>query len=501
MVQQLTRRRVLAALLATAAGPVFAEAPETSPRPVARGDDLLSQALPSLDEIVAQAGLDGSFGFAVAETRTGEILEERSGALGLPPASVAKALTAAYALDVLGPDHVFTTRVMATGPVDATGRLDGDLILAGGGDPTLDTDHLSQLAGALREAGVETVAGKLLVWGGALPEVATIDPAQPDHVGYSPGVSGLNLNYNRVHFEWRRAGQGYDISLDGRSDSLRPPVNMARMVVVARSTPIYTYVDTGRRDDWTVARNALGNGGARWLPVKRPALYAGEVFQAVAGAKGLRLPAPRLIEDLPEGAETLVRRESAPLDAILREMLKWSTNLTAEAVGLAATAARQGTVPDSLEASAAVMNDWAQAELGLTDVALTDHSGLGDASRISAADMVQALVAVRARLPLKPLLKDIPIRDEARRVISGHPLSVRAKTGTLNFVSGLAGYIDTPDGTELAFAVFSGDLPRRDAIPREDREGPPGMRTYNTRAKKFQMELIKRWGALYGRSS
>ncbi|SLN69052.1 D-alanyl-D-alanine carboxypeptidase DacB precursor [Roseivivax jejudonensis] len=496
---ELSRRRFLAALSASvAAGPALARAPETSLRPVARGDDLWKRSIESLDDIVRDAGLPGRFGFSVGSVDTGAALEERNAATGLPPASVAKALTAAYALEHLGDDHRFVTRCLATGPVDAEGTLDGDLILAGGGDPTLDTDGLAALADDLRAAGVQSVRGRFLVWGGALPQVSQIDPGQPDHVGYNPSVSGLNVNFNRVHFEWRRTGESYQITMDGRSGSLRPPVSMARMVVVARRTPVYTYTDAGDRDDWTVAKAALGNGGARWLPVRRAALYGGEVFQSVAGSAGIRLKAPELIDALPATTEPLAERESQPLETILRDMLKYSTNLTAEAVGCAASVAR-GEMPATLAESAGMMNAWAREALGLGDVALIDHSGLGDGSRIAAADMCRALVALRRRMELKPLLKPIPIRDEARRVVDGHPLDVHAKTGTLNFVSGLAGYIDCPDGSELAFAIFSGDLDHRATIPREDRDRPQGARTYNTRAKKFQMALIRRWGALYGR--
>ncbi|ETW13646.1 D-alanyl-D-alanine carboxypeptidase/D-alanyl-D-alanine-endopeptidase [Roseivivax marinus] len=499
MTAPLTRRRLLAALAATtAAAPAFANAPETSLRPLARGEDFFKRAVPTLDEIASAANLDGFLGCAVGNTETGELLEDLNGAEGLPPASVAKALTASYALEHLGPDHRFVTRLLTSGEVSEDGTLDGDLILAGGADPTLDTDGLAALAGDLRDAGVSSVTGRLLVWGGALPEVPAIDPGQPDHVGYNPSVAGLNLNYNRVHFEWQRAGEGYQVAMDGRSDSLRPPVHMARMVVVARRTPVYTYHDGDARDEWTVAKSALGNAGSRWLPVRRPTLYAGEVFQAVAGSNGLRLKSPEVVDTLPEDARELARRESQPLTDILQDMLKWSTNLTAEVVGCAATAAATGSVPASLEASAAELNGWAEAELGVTGIALVDHSGLGEDSRVAPVAMTRALIALRERLDLKPILKPIPMRDDARRILSNHPLDVHAKTGTLNFVSGLAGYIDCPDGTELAFAIFSGDLDHRATIAREDREGPPGARTYNTRAKKWQMELIKRWGTVYG---
>ncbi|MHA6325118.1 D-alanyl-D-alanine carboxypeptidase/D-alanyl-D-alanine endopeptidase [Roseivivax sp. CAU 1753] len=491
------RRRFLTGMVAgLLAGPALARAPEASLRPIARAPDLLVKSIPSVQTLVAEARLGGATSVAVAHVGSGQVLEEYAGTLNLPPASVAKALTAAYALEALGADHRFATRVLATAPISAEGVLEGDLILAGGGDPTLDTDRLAELGAAIKAAGLREVRGRFLVWGGALPKIAGIDPQQPDHVGYNPAISGLNLNYNRVHFEWRKAGADYAVTMDGRSAKYRPEVTMARMVVVARSTPIYTYRDTGGRDDWTVARSALGNGGARWLPVRQPELYAGEVFQTLAGAQGIRLKAPENIDTLPEDTGVVATVESDPLERILRDMLRYSTNLTAELVGLAASIA-MGAAPTSLLASAESMNRWATTTLGLERIAFVDHSGLGDASRISAVDMVRGLIALRGRKTLRPLLKDIPLQDDDRNAIPNSGVEIRAKTGTLNFVSGLAGFQTLPDGTELAFAVFSADLGRRAEISREERERPPGGRSWNGKAKRLQQALLRRWSVVY----
>ncbi|MCR8547846.1 D-alanyl-D-alanine carboxypeptidase/D-alanyl-D-alanine-endopeptidase [Salipiger sp. P9] len=498
MTQGFSRRGFLTSVCAAglfAAAPARANAPLRSLRPAARGEDLRLRSLRTPEDLIAAARLDGEVGFAVVTLSSGRVLEQHGAAIGLPPASVAKALTASYALDTLGPGYHFATEILITGAI-AEGVVEGDLVLLGGGDPTLDTDGLAELAGMLREKGVTGVKGRFLVCGSALPYTRSIDPDQPEHVGYSPAVSGLNLNYNRVHFEWRQGGNGYQVSMDARSETLRPAVHMARMGVVARDVPVYTYRDGGARDEWTVARGALGKGGARWLPVRKPELYAGEVFQALAGGQGIALPAPGVVETCPEG-EVVVRRESAPLRVVLRDMLKWSTNLTAEIVGQTATRARHGAV-GSLRESAEAMNLWAREALGLSHVHLVDHSGLGDQSRISAADMAQALVQIRTRLGLKPLLKSFPMRDAQRRIIKDHPIQVHAKTGTLNFVSGLAGFADLPDGTELVFAIFCGDLDRRAGLSRAERERPEGAVAWNRRAKALQQGLIERWAVLSG---
>ncbi|WP_292290662.1 D-alanyl-D-alanine carboxypeptidase/D-alanyl-D-alanine-endopeptidase [Marivita sp.] len=500
MTREFSRRAVLGGLAATGLAPAaFAQsdlAPQTSLRPALRGGDLLKTYQAPLSELIAEAGLPGRISVQVADVKTGLVLESHNPLRGLPPASVAKAVTACYALDVLGPGYHFKTRLLAAGPI-TDGRLDGDLVLVGGGDPVLDTDAVADLARRLREdVGLTEVTGRFLVWDGALPSLNGIDAEQPYQVGYNPGISGLNLNFNRVHFEWIRNGSDYAVSMDARSGSLRPEVKAARMRIEPRRYPVYTYDDGGDHDNWTVARGALGDRGARWLPVRKPARYAAEVFQVLARSNGIVLKAPELIDTLPGGTREVVVHESAPLRIILRDMLSYSTNITAECIGLTATTQRVGPVT-ALKDSADAMNIWAKERLGMSSVALEDHSGLGDDSRMSARDMVKALITARNSMGLKPLLKTHPIRTETRQIIEDPLISVHAKTGTLNFVSGLGGFIDLPDGTELAFAFFSADLPRRDALSREQRESPPGGKSYAIRSRKLQQRLLARWGVLY----
>ena len=122
------------------------------------------------------------------------------GLVGMPPASVAKAITCAYGLARLGGDYRFTTTVQAAGTI-ANGRLEGDLWLVGGGDPLFGTDELNDLTRQMAEAGLREVTGDFRIASGPLPHIAAIDPDQPEHVGYNPSVGPLNLNFNRVHFD------------------------------------------------------------------------------------------------------------------------------------------------------------------------------------------------------------------------------------------------------------------------------------------------------------
>ena len=489
----ITRRLVLGALLA-APGAALAEAPLRSIRPEPRGGrppaEARRVAAPPAEAIVAGAGLGGRVAFAVADARTGALLEASGAGQAMPPASVTKAITALYAAEALGPGHRFRTHLVAVGPV-ANGRIDGDLILAGTGDPTLNTDHLAAMAARLRDAGIREVTGRFRVYGGALPYVRSIDPGQPDHVGYNPAISGLNLNFNRVHFEWRRAGGNWQVAMDARSERLRPAVTVARMRIADRRSPLYTYDDRDGVDDWTVAGPALDRDGSRWLPVRRPAEYAGEVFQVLARSYGIVLRHPEAIRAAPRGT-VLVEHVSDDLTAVLTDMLKWSTNLTAEVVGLTASALRGGT-PGSLAVSGARMADWLRGRTGIDGARFVDHSGLGPDSRITPEDMVKALVRSGPDGTLRRMLKRIDMADSNGRPLRDHPARVVAKTGTLNFVGGLAGYVQGPSNAVLAFAIFAADLERRQRLTPEEMERPDGGRGWTQRARAMQQKLIERW--------
>lgn len=495
----MSRRAMLSGAVSALASASFADAPLVSLRPLARAGVAVPdaepvpatrpQARPDSADLIAQSGLGGMVGFVVADAETGAVLDSIDGAVALPPASVTKSVTALYALESLGPDYRYDTRLIAQGPV-VDGVLEGNLILAGGGDPHLVTDDLAGLAQQMKDAGLREVRGDFLVWGNALARVDEIDPAQLDFLGYNPAVAGLNLNFNRVHFEWKRQGGEYAVSMDARSEKYRPAVTVASMQVVDRQTPVFTYADGAGTDRWTVARAALGNAGSRWLPVRYPALYAAEVFAVFARAQGIVLEKPQLVQDLPPG-DVIATFTSAPLRDILRDMLLYSTNLTAEVAGLSATAARTGQ-RRGMRTSALGMTRWAGMQAAIHP-SFVDHSGLGDGSRISAGDMVALMTARGVAAQLRPILKQVPLTDQKGERVAGLAAEVRAKTGTLNFVSALAGYLTTEQGRTLAFAFFGADLVAREQGKLAGDEQPAGAETYNARAKRLQQTLLQRW--------
>jgi D-alanyl-D-alanine carboxypeptidase/D-alanyl-D-alanine-endopeptidase (penicillin-binding protein 4) len=178
-------------------------------------------------------------------------------------------------------------------------------------------------------------------------------------------------------------------------------------------------------------------------------------------------------------------------------MLRFSTNLTAECVGLHATQSG-GRRVRALEPSAERMNAFAAQRYGADGMNFIDHSGLGDGSRISPRTMAQYLMGARQEGLLPDLLRDHPMRDDNGRAQANHPINVQAKTGTLNFVSALAGYAQWQGGRPIVFSIVSADMNRRRAAQNADDERPSGARTFAGRARALQQDLIERWSGLHG---
>ncbi|WP_405405325.1 D-alanyl-D-alanine carboxypeptidase [Paracoccus sp. Ld10] len=451
----LNRRRMLTMMAAAtlAPGVMAAQGLDLRPR---------SRPIPEPGDLVTRSGLPGRV--ALALTDGTDPLALRQAAALLPPASTMKAITALYALDRLGPAHRFRTRVIRAGDM---------LILAGGGDPALTTDDLARLADDIVGLGMPAPV-RFAVWGGALPSIAEIAVEQDDHLPYNPAISGMMLNFNRVHLGWTRVGVDHQISVEARA-ARHSPRAYTITAMPGDQPDLFTYRHDLEREYWTVSRAAMGRSGSRWLPVRLPELYAADVFQTLCRARGLALPAPEVIDRLPQGQD-IAHHDSPPVDTLVRDMLEYSTNLTAEALGLHASGA-----PDPAQ-SALAMRGWLDG-LG-QGMRLADHSGLSDTSRISPYAMTRILAGPGRDLLLSRLLRRNPLADD------DHPVNapVAAKTGTLNFVSNLAGYVTGPSGTEGIFAIFCADTERRKAAI--GLEQPAGVSVWTRQAKALQADLL-----------
>ncbi|MBL4806538.1 MAG: D-alanyl-D-alanine carboxypeptidase/D-alanyl-D-alanine-endopeptidase [Rhodobacteraceae bacterium] len=475
---------VLAGLPISAYGGQMERPPARAGRPV---------PATSTADIIRQFGLADKTGFVVVDLASGRVIEQHNPTLELPPASVTKAITALYAQAHLGNDFRFETRVIGTGPIIDT-QLQGDLYLVGGGDPHLDSDSLAELAQAVAQAGIRTISGRFYVVDTALPQVEFIDPSQPIQVGYNPSVSGLNLNFNRIYFEWKKTGGAYRVTMDARAEQHRPQVSTSEMRIVNRGGPIYSYTHEDDVERWSVARGALGDGGGRWLPVRDAGRYTAAVFQALACAHDITLPTVQKRATVARG-RVIARRLSPNLRAIQRSMLYFSTNLTAEVLGMRASQAAGHSI-SNLRSSGRFMARWASRQTRLSSPVFFNHSGLSDRSEISARDMTSLLALQGSRQGLAGLMKRIQMVNPRGNAVTVPGVEIFAKTGTLNFTRGLAGYIETGGRQKLAFAIFSADMAARRAAPAGE-ERPLGARSWSTNARTQEKALLYRWATQF----
>lgn len=395
--------------------------------------------------LTTPAAAETATGYAVLDLRDGTVLAEQNGQRAFIPASVMKMPAALAILDSLGPEHRFTTRLMATGPLTDGGVLDGDLLLVGGGDPMLDTPALEGMAKALAAAGVTAVAGRFLYDDGALPGRAMIEDRQPPDASYNPGLGGLSLDFNRFKVLWNEGKPaGAEIPLDPL------PVALA-------------------------AAPALNEA---WLPVREPGRFTARVFQWLAARHGVTLPLPEQAA-APTEARELVRHDGPPVADALRRALVFSNNMATETLALAA-AAKALKRPATLEETGAWLTERTKADTPGADwtaFAMPNGSGLTDQARMTprqcaaiALRTAKGEIAGTATVDMLPPLSLQPFAAADQRAGARAPL--RAKTGTISYARGLAGTLTTQAGREVAFCIMTDDQEQRavyDAVPFDQR--------------------------------
>ena len=491
----------------SAAATLSFAAPET-------GVAIAATNLNAIDEIADAATGDapspmrprsGDTGFVLIDLEERALVERRAADSPFIPASVAKAPTSLYALETLGPEFTFDTLLIIDGEI-TDGVLKGDLYLRADGDPTLDTADLGALARDLSLAGISRVEGAFYYDAGDWLQRESINPLQPRHAAYNPPLSGLNLNFNRVLFEWKRQKDGnYNIAMQAHAARR----SVLAQTVLARvnsdlpgDAPFRHSAVSPTLEMWEVARGALGKRGRRWLPVKRPELYAATTFKALAEEYGVTMPEPnrKSAPAAGSGARLVARHSSEPLTKILRGMLKYSTNLTAETVGLAASA-RRGLSPLTVDGSAEMMASWIKTRYGAESsegALLKNHSGLDPNSRMTpreAANLMAQVGADNLQFELfRELLPNHSLRGLSRA-------KVRAKTGTMFYGRGLAGYLSCDAGRDYAFAIFTSDIERRQqfdaTLDPEKEEKPKGGSQWLRTAKAIEKKLLMGWSEKY----
>ena len=397
----------------TAAPPAPRAAPAPCPEEPAPAAPAPPALVAALQEGLRQPGFGGvTVSASVWVDGYGEVLAAGADA-ALPPASVQKVFTAMGALSLFEPDDALTTAVRASGPV-AGGVLQGDLVLVGGGDPTLTArgpHSLDALAAQVRQTGVTRIAGSVVA-----------DESRYDTARAAPGWQ-----------DWQQPAYVGPMSALMVDDNRR------------RTDPAY------------LTAPATGNA---------------EAFRAALADHGVTVVGPVAAGTAPPGAPVVASLRSAPVPTLVREMLQRSDNETAELLAREAgvEAGGPGTTPAGTAALTAALTPLCVPLTGVAD----DGSGLSRADRRTAREWRRLLQAATTQ-PWGAAFRDsLPLAGRSGTLAGrfrGTPAegNVRAKTGTIIGGRSLAGYLTTAGGRPAVFAIVVNGDGWRASLPAIDR--------------------------------
>jgi len=251
-----------------------------------------------------------------------------------------------------------------------------------------------------------------------------------------------------------------------------------------------------------------GNDVAGTLPVHAPDLLSARMLQRFAANEGVQLPPPTPGTP-PDGAVVLAEVYSLPLLEIARAGLEYSNNMVAEAVGVAA-ARSTGAPIDTLQQSAHVLGLWLEThhpDLKQFAKGLVNHSGLSVHSRVTPLQMTTLLQgALTHRLKgwrfdtlLTPGGGHTGFRGRFKQPDAAY--RIWAKSGTMRYIKGLAGYIDAASGRRLIFALFVYDPDHRQKLEKNPRRQGDAARArsddWRARSDLFETTLIRHWISTY----
>ena len=448
------------------------ERPRESIRPGRRVDlsklPLEEQVAQKIEEILRGPLRDGTTSLFVADAVTGKPLFSVYPDDPLNPASNVKLIASAAALDILGPDFRYSTRILGEAP-DAAGAIESDVYLLGTYDPTLGKKGLESLAAQLVNAGVRRLGGDVVV--GETPtrdgiyrafaslSIVAGAPGQPPTVTMSPPNDFMQVVVTATTTKKRRVKKGISVTPEWITDEAghkRLKVTVAGQIRAGKRIS---------RDVWTrerayfaahVLRQALRDAGVEVAGDVHVAELRDYLDTALAGGY---LPVP------------LAEHESKPLAEILQRVNKRSTNWLADRVIMTAAARKYGGKP-SMDAAIDAMYAWLGKRTGLDreDLVVDTGSGLSYKTELSARQVVAVLRSALGFGDPDPRRRErlAPLREAYRRslAIGGKDGTIRkrfkqlqatvlGKTGTLARVVSLAGVVEVSPDRQLVFSIIT----------------------------------------------
>lgn len=318
-----------------------------------------------------------SVGIYVKDLKTGKVIVDENSRVALTPASVMKCVTTATALEKLGPDYRFTTRVALAGKRDRSqkSRWEGDLVIFSSGDPTLESDQFKfnrgftdSIVASIRRAGISELTGSIVIVEtmsdqGPVPQWEVEDIAWP----YGAGLYGFNYAGNYVR------------ALPNKGTTV-PASNLKFNIEPQRDGDGTDLIRGAGANDVTIWASAKTRKNSNWsvnVTVPDPAkVYAGVLINALRRAGIKHGTKPDMADR--DDALTIYTHRSPRAEEIMRNLMKRSDNLFAE--GMLRAIDSDGSRSDCIKTEKAF---WKEQGLDSKNTLIRDGSGLTRGNRIS----------------------------------------------------------------------------------------------------------------------
>lgn len=423
---------------------------------------------PVAQTIAAQHLPPNSFSFVIVDPESGKLVAGQNIDTPRSPASTIKLVTTFASLDLLGPAYVWHTRAFIRGELN-DGVLDGDLILQGGGDPYMTLERWWSFARSLRDKGLKTIRGDIIIDNTAFalpPEDPAAFDGRPNR-SYNVLPDALMVNFQSIEFRVVPNAATHHVDIMATPTPVNLTIENRVALAAGRCSGASATVNfevASERWDRVVFSGALAPSCAERSFARvllRPTDYAFGTFVALWRELGGKFDGKLRVAAVPADAQAFMTFDSLTLGEIVRLTNKFSSNLMARHLLLTMGEDRFG-LPATLEKGASAIAEWStERGLSLQDMNIDNGSGLSRATHISVLQMAKVLSAAYhsrfapefiASLPLAGI--DGTLRSRMKTSPAG---SVRMKTGHLDGVTGVAGYVTTAAGKTYVLVSLVND--------------------------------------------
>jgi len=414
-----------------------------------------------IKQILEESSLDAQeTAVVVVSVNRGKTLASINADYPMNPASCAKIVTAAAALSMLGPNYRFETSFY-TDHKYSDGSIH-NLHVVGNGDPSLVTEELLRIIYDLKNRGVRTISGDIVIDDSFFDGPWYPRKDGDDGRAFTAPTSAFSVNFNSAKFIIAPgAGRRAEVATDPDTSYIR----------------IINKVATGGRFRAYIAAKETSEEGETFLVtgsipphappqefyrrVTNPSYYAGSVLKDMLIQNGVPVAGIVRTGALPAGSMQIVRQESKPLSLILRDMNKFSNNFIAEQLLKHLGAVKKGKPGSTAKGIDAIGGFLSSLGFAPGTYTLENGSGLSTTSRLPASLLVKILQTIYRNHALQPdFIESLSILgvDGTMKSWRGEPQLhgwLRAKTGSLGGVSALAGYVPMRNGEVAAFAILA----------------------------------------------